>query len=356
MDEVIKQIIELHWKDLIKKKNVRYFSGTLKPKIRGDKEYPDIKCFRIYVTEKIDGDNIKFHMSSFDKLKYALRRVFRRGLPFVYSRDFVPTLIDNVPTDIIAIGEVKALRCGCPKRPITPGCSAMNYSGSACTLGSFGRNKKVGEEEFIGPLANNHCGARENKAAKGEAYLYPSPIDGGRSMSNKIGSLWRFVPLPFNNFTCSFRNFFHGIWRKLFSKDLIGKVDICLIKLEVPLSDITLEAKEIGAPKGKRRGVIGELAHKHGRTSCYTSGGPLKDNDWYGNVGYSRGTVMMGPCGLIIKEGFSTGGDSSSMIFWESDNYTPGFLFAGSTNSTIFCHWDLVEQELEVEILTEESD
>jgi len=240
--------------------------------------------------------------------------------------------------------------CGCSHRPVTIGCSAMNYQGTACTLGGFAKNKKSGEIEFIGSLANCHCGARENKASKGEAYLYPSPRDGGTAI-DKIAELWRFVPLPFNDYECPYRNFLHNI-KKWFTKQTTGRVDICLLKLTIPESEITLEVKDIGLPKGKRRGTIGELAHKHGRTTCYTKDGKLMDNDWYGNVGYSRGVAMMGPCALFEGEGFSAGGDSSSMILWMNDNYMAGFLFAGSTTHTIGCHYDFVEEDLEVEIIT----
>jgi len=353
IDNVVQGIVDKHWKDLKKKKNVRYFSGTLKPKIRDGKEYPDIQSFRIYVTEKVDLDDVKFHLGKKEKLSYCAKKLFKQSTPFIY-KDLIPATINNIPTDVVAIGEIKALplTCGCTKRPVTIGCSAMNYQGTGCTLGGFGRNKKAGEEEFIGPLANNHCGARENKASKGEAYLYPSPTDGGTA-SDKIAELWRYVPLPFNGYTCPYRNFLNKI-KKIFTKQVTGRVDICLLKLTIPESEITLKVKDIGLPKGKRRGTIGELAHKHGRTTCYTKDAKLIDNDWYGSVQYSRGVIMMGPCPLFEGDGFSAGGDSSSMILWMNDNNIAGFLFAGSETHTIGCHYDFCEEDLEVEIITEE--
>jgi len=329
MEDIIQKVVKQYWKDIKKKKNVIGFSGSLKPKITDGKE-TDEKCFRVYVTKK------DMSIKTTDK-------------------DFIPKFLSlgnkEVCTDIIEIGEIKALGdvCRTRNRPIKAGCSFMNYLGTACTLGWFAKNKKEGEEEFIGIIANNHCCGRENKASKGEPDLYPSPYDGGK-LTDKVAEHWRHVNLSFNGFTCPFRNFFHRIYR-VFVKTITNEVDASFERITIPLSDVLYEVFKIGEVKGKRRGNIGELVHKSGRTTGYTDKGKLIDNDWYGQVQYSRGIVFFGPCGLISGNNFSAGGDSSSAILFEKDDYIGGLLFAGSTSNTIYCHYDRVEYLLEVEFI-----
>lgn len=340
MDKIVQALVAKYWKDLKKKKNVNSFSGTLRPKITDGKEDPSIMCFRVYVEKKVDKDK--------DPEAYEA---------LVKNNDLVPSVLsvgkEEICTDVVEIGKIKALVCGCPNRPVTPGCSAMNYNpaATACTLGGFGKSTKEGEENIAGVICNNHCGARENKASVGEPYSYPSKLDGGDA-SKIIAEHLRHVEIKFSEFTCPFRSFFHKIYR-MFVEAPTNSVDISFEKMIIPEEEITLAVQNIGIPKGKRRGTEGELAHKHGRTTCYTTDGKLIDNDWYGIVGYSRGVALMGPCGLLEKNGFSAGGDSSSMILWKSDNFCGGFLFAGSDTHTVFCHYDYVESALEVEILTE---
>jgi len=287
-------------------------------------------CIRIYVTKK------DMSIKSTDK-------------------DFIPKFLslgnDEVCTDVVEIGEIKALStCRTRQRPIKAGCSAMNYLGSACTLGWFAKNKKKGEEEFTGIVANNHCCARENKASKGEAYLYPSPYDGGM-LSDKVAEHWRHVDIHFNDFTCPYRNFLRKFFTPFYIKQVVNEIDAGLELITIPLTDVLFEIFKIGKVKGKRRGTLGELMKKSGRTTGFTDKGNLIDNDWYGEIQYSRGTAQFGPCGLISKDNFSAGGDSSSAILTELDDCLVGLLFAGSESHTIYCHFDRVEDLLEVEFI-----
>jgi len=286
-------------------------------------------CFRVYVTKK----------------DYSIKSTDKDYIP-----DFLSLGNGEICTDVIEIGKIKALEvCRTRDRSIKAGCSAMNYLGSACSLGWFAKNKKKGEEEFTGIVANNHCCARENKASKGEAYLYPSPYDSGKS-SDKVAEHWRHINLIYNGYTCSYRNFFHRI-RKPFIKESKNEIDAGLERIVIPLNDVLFEIFKIGKVKGKRRGIEGELMKKSGRTTGFTNKGTLIDNNWYGEVQYSRGTVSFGPCGLIAKDNFSAGGDSSSAILTELDDCLVGLLFAGSTSHTIYCHFDRVEDLLEIEFI-----
>ncbi len=54
------------------------WSRTLKPKIKGGKEYPEIKCIRIYVWKKIPKEKL-------------------------YPIEIIPEQIENIPTDIVEV-------------------------------------------------------------------------------------------------------------------------------------------------------------------------------------------------------------------------------------------------------------
>jgi len=338
MDSWIKEIVKKHWKDISKKKNVIGYSGKLQPRIierTGEVRSQEL-CFRIYIEEK------DRNISKKDMVPRKLK-IDGRNLGY-YSSEI------TIETDLVTIGKIRALElCRNRDRPIKAGCSAMNYLGTACTSGYFVKNRKKGEEEFIGIVSNNHCGARENKAKRGEPYLYPSPLDGG-TLNDKVAIHWRHVDLQFNDYKCKYRNFLHKI-KKLFFKSKPNKVDASLERVTIPLDKVSYSIFKIGPPKGKRRGTIGEKAKKVGRTTGLTVNAILTDNDWYGKVEYSRGTAFFGPCALFKGLNFSKGGDSSSTIVWEKDNFIGALLFAGSNTHTIGCHYDLVEELLEVEYI-----
>jgi hypothetical protein len=136
-------------------------------------------------------------------------------------------------------------------------------------------------------------------------------------------------------------------------REVANPVDLGIVSVKP--ENVKLEILGIGKVHGKRRGEIGEKAEKSGRTTCHTKAGKLIDNSWYGYVQYSRGSAYFGPCGLIVKSGFSAGGDSSSAIIWEKDKAFAGLLFAGSDTHTLFCHWDLIEEHGLVNIIGGES-
>jgi len=341
LDDIVKEIVKKYWKELRKKKNVKYFSGTLKPKVIKNKEYYNRPCFRIYVTRK----EPYLYLPKKDRIPKTL--VINGKNIGLESQEI------HIETDVYPIGEIKLLEtCRTRKRPVKAGCSATHYLSTACTLGWFAINKKPGEEEFLGIVCNNHCGARENRAKRGDAYVYPSPRDGG-TLSDKIAIHWRHVPLNFNSYNCIFRKILSIFTRR---KEINTEVDASLERLTIPEKEVKLIIFKIGKVKGKRRGELGELAKKTGRTTGLTTDAKLIDNDWYGEVEYGRGTVLRGPCGILEGEGFSAGGDSSSAIIWTKDNYIAGLLCAGSYSHTVFDHYNLIEKLLEVEFIVTPED
>ena len=342
--------LEKFWKDIRKKPNVVGYSSKLKPKIINGVQDPDKKVVRVYVSKKLPISELS-------------------------TQDLVPSSVkngtDDIETDIIEIGEIKALGCySTPPdavdaqyadgrqdrhRPLVIGPSAMgDWAGaSACTLGGFAKNKKPGEEEFIGIIANNHCCAHENKAPLGENYIQPSPYDGGTSPGDKIATLWRFVEIKFNGFKCPYRNTLHRLYKAVFRpQDVVNNVDIGFMKMDSGVS-YTNEVHNVGIIHGKRDAVEGDIVSKFGRTTGLTTDGRVTDTDWSGSVKYSRGTVFFRDCVLVVGNKFSQGGDSSSFTFTQSDDNREyiGNLFAGSNTHSIICKYSNVESRLEVEVL-----
>ncbi len=319
------------WRRIKNKKNVNGMSGKLQPKIRGGVVIPDRPCIRIYVDQK-------------------------ESVASLSMKDVIQPDIDGVETDVVVIGKMKALSQRDRFRPSPAGVSAIYRGGSACTLGYFAKDKLDGK---IVVIANNHCTCNENQLSPGHEYLQPSPYDGGTD-TDALGHLKRFVPLKASTDNGGswlidlFMKFLQWLLDLIFPQrrlqgPIYNLVDLGII--DVDSFHLKLEILNIGQVKGKRRALIGELMEKMGRTTGHTKDGPLIDNDWYGQVGYSSGTLYFGPCGLIEKTGFSAGGDSSSAIIVQKDKSFVGLLFAGSDTHTIFCHYDFIEEIGNVDII-----
>lgn len=313
------------WKIIRPLPNVNSVSGVLQPKIKGGKVLKTVKAIRIYVEKKVP-------------------------LSALADNERIPEKINGHRTDVVAIGEIKALSF----RPAKSGMSAIFRGGTACTIGWFARDL-VDTRLVI--ISNNHCTCDENKLTAGHPYLCPSPTDGGTHPDDLLGTLKRCVPIQFETYQCparsalGLRNWYRTYMRDVGSVQRVwNKVDLGVIS--APVQDWIPEIKQIGQVHNKGRGNIGDLYHKYGRTTHYTKDGVLIDNDWYGEVGYSRGKANFGPCMLIEKNNFSAGGDSSSALLRQSDNMFSGLLFAGSDTHTIGCHWDLIESEGNLEIYT----
>lgn len=309
------------WKELRKRKGVQGFSGTSKPKEVDGQPTKDVGL-AVYVDKKVPEEELR-------------------------SKDLIPRKVNNIRTDVKAIGKMKALSF----RPAKSGYSAIFYGGTACTFGGVATDINDGQ---IIVFANNHCSANENKLSPGAPYVCPSPIDNG-TMADKLGELKRYVPIVFDSYACIFRGLFglrakaRHLAQDLGIKEIVwNEVDIGIIKVNP--ADVVTDVDKIGVIMGARRGTLGEFAHKTGRTTGYTQDAILIDNDYYGQIGYSRGSAEFGPVGLLEGKGFSAGGDSSSLILWKADNTLGGELFAGSDTNTLFCHIEAMERVGQIKI------
>jgi len=313
-EKLVEELIKRFKKFVKDKKNVLGVEEELVPREKGGRFYKKQKVLRVYVVKK-------------------------EPLESLAVENRIPEEFEGIPTDVVEIGELKALSD--PKkrhRPFPAGVSAINYKGTACTLGWFAIDEVDGSLVII---ANNHCTARENKASIGEAYWQPSPNDGG-TPEDKIGELKRFIPIEYEEYYCPFRSIFglRNWWRK--QSPQLNKVDLGIVKITVYQQ--LLEILDIGKVYDKGDPVIDERVQKTGRTTGHTTGGRIIGTSFTGSVQYGRGSAVFTDCAIIQKDNFSAGGDSSSAIVTtHSRPRFRGLLFAGSDTHTILCKTGNIE-------------
>ena len=281
------------------------------------------------------------------------------------SSDLIPNKINDVSTDVIQVGKLKALQIDkkARHRPCPMGTSGGHYMITAGTNGELLRDKKEGKM-CIG--TNNHVGANSNDAEPGDPYLQPGPHNGGNVSNDTIGRLLRFVPIEFEGgtSTCPFARsaaWLVNIPAALFSRKtrlepvvaypVYNQVDAALI--EVNENDVKSEIVGIGVPKGVREVQLSMLVQKSGRTTCHVVDGEVTSVDaTVGPVSYGPGkTAYFRDQIIISKEGFSAGGDSGSLVL-DMEGYAVGKLFAGSAEQNITianpiqAYLDLLDAEL----------
>jgi len=258
------------------------------------------------------------------------------------ARDMVPATVNNVPTDVVETGPIRALQSHTAKyRPAPGGVSIGHRDITAGTLGCLVR--KSGRVLI---LSNNHVLANSNEASPGDAILQPGPYDGGKYPDDHIANLEEFIPISFDeqpsecSLTRGLASLFNGIARIFGSVDRLkavriraeeNKVDAAIAR---PLNDqdVRAEILEVGAINGLAQGELGMAIKKSGRTTGLTTGEILQV-DVTVNVQYGAGRIARFSDQLLAGA-MSQGGDSGSAVLDNSNNLV-GLLFAGSDNSTI---------------------
>jgi len=263
----------------------------------------------------------------------------------------IPSMFDGKVTDVIEVGEIKALRTG-KYRPCPGGVSIGHY---LVTAGTFGATVKKQGKRVI--LSNAHVLNNVNSGQVGDPVYQPGVYDGGTPM-NRIGSVLMSVPVRFSGeSTCPFAGLIASILNglaKLFHRKTRmipwvseeNKVD-CAIALPDSDGIILDEILEIGKPTGYDIVDIGDRVKKSGRTTGLTYGTVL--------VMDARVTVDYGSDGKaifvdqIITDMKSAGGDSGSAVLDDEDSII-GLLFAGSDTVTIVNKIDNVIEALELDV------
>lgn len=280
----------------------------------------------------------------------AIMVLVRKKIPEgeLKSKQIVPRTLNEVPTDVIEVGEIRLLSIRTEKsRPARPGMSIGHYKITAGTFGAVVKDEKTGEPLI---LSNNHVLANatdgsDGKSSIGDPILQPGSYDGG-SMSDVIAHLERFIPIIKNSgqTSCpvatrieklvnSFLKFLKPDYRMQFIKTTSSHnlIDAAVAK---PLKSeyITAEIMDMGKINGITEPKIGMAVKKSGRTSGVTMS-EIKALDVVLKV-------MLGPSEeATFYEQILTGplaqpGDSGSLVVDENMNAV-GLLFAGSDEATI---------------------
>jgi len=121
----------------------------------------------------------------------------KKPLAQLTQAEMIPSDIDGIPTDIVEIGDrPRAFPAYQDKqRPVVPGISTGHFE---ITAGTIGGVVEVDGQTML--LSNNHVFANENDAKLGDAIIQPGDYDGG-SLTDRIGTLYNYVPLTFVNQT-----------------------------------------------------------------------------------------------------------------------------------------------------------
>ncbi len=271
----------------------------------------------------------------------------------------VPREIGGVPTDVIEVGDLRALQTPRDRwRPAPGGVSLGHYQITAGTFGVVVRDQATNERLM---LSNNHVLANSNNANPGDPILQPGAADGGTTANDTIAELVRFCPIVFNTEpgSCSIAAGFAAVGNAL-AKLAGSRHQVEVIRADPqasnlvdaavarPLDDTQIldEILEIGAVTGTTLPILGMEVRKHGRTTGFTTG-TLTVLDTTVDVNYGQGRVARFE-NQIVSTPMSQGGDSGSCLVDADSTLAVGLLFAGSDQATIFNPIEAVLDCLEV--------
>lgn len=279
------------------------------------------------------------------------------------ANSIVPYKVGDVKTDVIEIGEVRALASLRERvRPAYPGVSVGHYAITAGTLGAVVRSRK---NRDILILSNNHVLAnvtngKDDRAKIGDPILQPGPVDGGTKENDVIAHLENFVPLVISLETpeCNVANtavraanavikmirpnYSLRVERASNSENI---VDAAVAKV-INRSMVRSEIPEIGRITGVNEVQLGEKVKKVGRTTGLTEG-TIETVDVSIVVNMSE-EIQAVFDQQVVSNVPSLPGDSGSLIVNEN-NEAVGLLFAGSDTSTIFNPIKPVLEKLDIE-------
>jgi len=279
--------------------------------------------------------------------KYLLKKV-----------DIIPSVVENTITDVIEVGEVKALSHTGKVRPAPGGVSIGHYNITAGTLGVV-----VNQNGKRLILSNNHVLANSNEGEIGDTILQPGPHDGGTINNDRIGSLYDYVPINFvdvpgscavSNAVAKTLNFIWALTGRNtrfqtyastpWKVDQLWNVVDCALALPDKDEDVSDEVLQIGTPQRFGRVVIGEKVCKTGRTTEYTEG-VVQAVDAMISVGYGVGKQAIFE-DQILTSNMLKGGDSGSVLFAIDKQTAVGLSFAGSDQVSIHNHISNVKDAL----------
>jgi len=285
----------------------------------------------------------------------------KEALPNLKPDDRLPQFAKGLrQTDVLEVGDIKALSYTNKERPAPGGVSIGHYKITAGTLGTVVRDAKTGQTLI---LSNNHVLANSNDAILGDPILQPGPVDGGKLGRDEIGTLLRYVPIDFNldGGSCPFAELYanigngiatilgstHRLKSYTFQPQAVNHVDAA-VATPYSSSDLDPHIVNIGVVNGTVPAFLGQEVRKTGRTTEYTEG-KIELIDATVQVQYGEGKIATFEKQLI--SGFmSKGGDSGSLLVEKNSLRAVGLLYAGSDQVTIYNPIQFVLDALEITI------
>ena len=272
----------------------------------------------------------------------------------------IPYQVDGTLTDVLQVGEIKALQGNTGRyRPAPGGVSIGHFEITAGTLGVVVRDRATGDRLI---LSNNHVLANSNDADIGDAIIQPGNADGGNVASDLIAHLERFEPIRFTSEpgTCSIASLYAGIGNfiagilgsshrvtSITQQDTVNYIDAALAR-PINDGDVLDEILDVGTVSGVAEGVLGMEVRKSGRTTGYT-----EDQVILADASVDVSNSVGRPAryeGQLVAGAMSQGGDSGSLVVDKNSDMAVGLLFAGSNSSTIFSPIQQVLDTLQVDL------
>lgn len=258
----------------------------------------------------------------------------------------IPPGIDGVATDVVQVGDIRALQDRTDRwRPAPGGVSLGHYQVTAGTFGSVVRDRATGARLI---LSNNHVLANSNDARPGDPILQPGAYDGGRVEEDTIAHLERFCPIEFSTSlpdcpaAIGVASAGNALARLLGSRHRLEAYqtdptasNLADAAVARPLDDDAVldEILEIGVVEGTTPAVLGMSVRKSGRTTGLTSG-EITVLDATVDVSYGGGRIARFE-NQILTGPISQGGDSGSLLVAGDLLQAVGLLFAGSEQTTV---------------------
>ena len=272
--------------------------------------------------------------------------------PQLKRKDIIPKTLDEVKTDVIETGRLKAQAAIAGRRTRTdrwrPAPGGVSVGHIRITAGTLGGVVRRGARRVI--LSNNHVLAASGSARIGGPILQPGPADSG-TRDDAIATLEQFVEIRFNDSIAG--GWSLGRWLRRLAERLGLRaaaasprnfVDAAIAR---PIRDdlVTDSILQLDRTPGIAEAGVGTPVRKSGRTTGVTDGKILA-TDATVEVDYDRYVATF--TDQLVAGPMSQGGDSGSLVV-DVQGRTVGLLFAGSETTTVFSRASRVADALGVE-------